>query len=325
VQSVNCNRLPVRISRDTLQIDGGSSPSRNDYGRQDHSGRMYDIKSLDVATFKRSQNFLARYRLWALIEHIILTDPRKTPVEDRTIDWLVDKYLARYKKGDFRHDVERNQRHPRHIPRAEIIGLFAAHAEWILAQHLATTSNAVRKLNIPSWIQFCRRVKSARKAAMSENVRWGLAYGVDSDEDDEGERDRDQDDRGDIDLSPFGQTREFWNKKIKAATARKVIRKHVRKLSILFILPVPINYRLKYLHAILQRDPSSSANLRNSNTTRNSQYLPRPLLLKLTQISHIRETLHPESPHSVCMHQRYRQGASSGNVPDANMLLISLT
>jgi hypothetical protein len=211
---------------------------------------MYDIKSLDVATFERSQNFLARYRLWALIENVILTDPQKTPVKDRTIDWLVDNYLARYRKGDIHRrrliseprdkevDVEGNtakRHHLRHIPRAEIIGLFAAHAEWILAQHLATTSSAVRKLNIPSWIQFCQRVKSARKAAMSEDVRWGLAYGVDSDGDDGGEGDGD--DVGDIDLSPFGQTRAFWNKKIKAATTRKAIRKPVPVRDLTILLP----------------------------------------------------------------------------------------
>jgi hypothetical protein len=197
---------------------------------------MYDIKSLDVETFERSQNFLERYRLWALIDDIIATDSRKTPIESRTIDWLVDSYLAHFRKRDLHKrlifdardedvDEEGNttkRRHRRHIPRAEIVGLFAAHAEWILAQHLATTSSAVRKLDIPSWISFCKRVKSARKAAKSEGIRWGLAYDVGSNQDDGSD--------SDIDLSPFGQTREFWNKRIKTATTKKTVSKPVRSL-----------------------------------------------------------------------------------------------
>jgi len=219
------------ISRETSQIGSDSSLAREGQGRNDYIGRMYDIKSLDVGTFERSQNFLTRYRLWALIDDIIATDPRKTPPEDRTIDWLVDSYLARIRKRDARrrlifhvfNDGDVNEegdttkrRYLRHIPRAELFGLFAAHAEWILAQQLATTSSAVRKLNIPSWISFCRRVKSGRRSARSNDLRWGLAYGVDSDGEDGDE----------IDLSQFGQTREFWSKKIM----KKAVPKPVRNL-----------------------------------------------------------------------------------------------
>lgn len=194
--------------------------SKASHGRRD---RMYDIKSLDVATFARSQNFLARYRLWALIDNIIAKDPN-TPIEKRTIDWLVDNCLERFRKRDLHqrlifdtavdtHVEEKGTtKKRRHLPRAEIVGLFAAHAEWILAQHLASTSHAVRKLDMPSWISFCRKVKSARRVAKSNHARWGLAYGVEveSDEDD-----------SDIDLSPFGSSREFWTKKLKATTIKK--------------------------------------------------------------------------------------------------------
>jgi hypothetical protein len=195
---------------------------------------MYDVKSLDVETFERSQNFLARYRLWALIDDIIAKDGHTTPIEHRTIDWLVDSYLARFRERDLYvrlihdprdEDVDdegntTKRRYLRHIPRAEIVGLFAAHAEWILAQQLATTSSAVRKLDIPSWISFCHRVRSARRAARSNDVRWGLAHGVDNYTGDESV--------SDIDLSSFGQTREIWSKKIKAATAKTTVSKPVR-------------------------------------------------------------------------------------------------
>lgn len=219
------------ISQETSQMDSNSFPHDGHHSRQNH-GRMYDIKSLDVETFEKSQNFLARYRLWALIDAIIVKDPHKTPIENRTIDWIIDNYLRYFRKRDFHHrlisdpardgdvDDEGNtgrKRYLRHVPRTEIIGLFAAHAEWILAQHLASTSSAVRKLDIPSWISFCKRVKSARRAAGNEGIRWGLAHGVKSAEDI-------WDDDSDIDLSPFGETREFWNKKIKATAAQKKLK-----------------------------------------------------------------------------------------------------
>lgn len=178
----------------------------------------------------KSRNFLERYRLWALIDEIITSDPDQTPIQNRTIDWLVDSYLSRFRKKDefrriiFNTDVDPDVdetgetsklRFLRHVPRAEIVGLFAAHSEWILAQHLSSSSSAVRKLHIPSWIVFCRKVKAARKSAKSNDVRWGLPFGVDSDLDD------DNDDDGDLNLSQFGQTPGFWRKEMRNAIARK--------------------------------------------------------------------------------------------------------
>ena len=208
-----------------MRRDDDSSPW-DIQARYDNPSRTYNIQSLDVATFEKSQNYLTRYRLWALIDEIINTDLQHTPVKHRTIDWLVDSYLSRFRRRDtFRRlipDPQRDEdvgedgttatpRFLRHVPRAEMYGLFAAHAEWILAQQLASTSNAVRKLHIPSWVTFCRKVKVAKRAARGKNFRWGLPCGVDSDEDDD----------ADLDLSHFGQTREFWDRRIKLATIKK--------------------------------------------------------------------------------------------------------
>ena len=187
---------------------------------------MYDIKSLDVGTFQSSQKFLTRYRLWALIDDVIAKDRHNTPLENRTIDWLVDNYFSHFRKRDLYQrlifdpsrddDVDKDgtttkQRYLRHVPRAEIFGIFAAHAEWILAQHLATTSNAVRKLDIPSWILFCQQVKRARKAAALEKVQWGVSHGVKNITKSHG---------NDLDLAQFGQTPEFWARRIKTVTKK---------------------------------------------------------------------------------------------------------
>ncbi|KAF5370224.1 hypothetical protein D9615_010088 [Tricholomella constricta] len=177
------------------------------------SDRMYDVRSLDVRTFKTSQNFLARYRLWALIDEIIMTDPDQTAVEKRTIDWLVNNYLHRFKERDINRGFftlsccdERmtRQRFLRHVPRAEVVGLFAAHADWLLAQQLAPNTGTLRKVNIRKWIKFCAQVATARLEASNENSPWGLPYGGIPSEDV-------------LDLSRFGQTKKFWDNKIKNA------------------------------------------------------------------------------------------------------------
>ena len=218
------------VSRETLQIDNDNSLPRDIHDRRHptHTARMYDIKSLDVGTFESSQNFLARYRLWALIDNIIATDPHNTPLEHRTIHWLVDSYVARFRERDLYQrlifdpsgdDVDGEgttikRRHLRHVPRAEIFGIFATHADWILAQHLASTSNTVQKLDIASWVSFCRQVKYARKAAAREKVQWGVPYRLKNATTSWNEND--------LDLSQFGENREFWDRKIKAATKKKI-------------------------------------------------------------------------------------------------------
>ncbi|KAF8078631.1 hypothetical protein FPV67DRAFT_1465886 [Lyophyllum atratum] len=190
--------------------------------------RMYNVLSLDVGTFQASQNFLARYRLWALIDHIIRTDPAKTPVEERTIHWLVNSCLLYFKNHNSHHDpssfnvsndAERTrskQRFLRHIPRAELIGIFAAHADWLLAQQLAAPS-AHTKLNLVKWISFCKRVSRARHQAKRRNISWGLPYGGTASED--------------LDLSRFGEDSQFWDNKLRNAQKPKPKSKRVRKLT----------------------------------------------------------------------------------------------
>lgn len=190
---------------------------------------MFEILSLDVGTYEKSQNFLSRYRLWTLIRAIVDTDPEQTPLERRTIDYFVDQYLARFRESERHHrlifdsindtDVDalgntKKPRYLRHVPRSEVIGVFASQAEWLLAHQLAPSGRQHWRTSIREWISFCRRAKHARREARLDRVRWGTEYAVDSDADDD-------DDDSDLDLSKFGETPEFWAKKLKLALAQK--------------------------------------------------------------------------------------------------------
>ena len=192
-----------------------------------YSFRIYEVISLDVQTYEKSRKFLSRYQLLAVLEQIVRSDPHKTRVEERDIDYFVDGYLARFREQDRHHrhifdpendsdvDDEGNTYQPRylrHVPRAEVFGIFAAQAEWILADQLLKRGEKLL-VNLSKWHSFCQTVKVARQDARNDGVRrWGLAHGVDSDADD---------DDSDVDLAQFGNTPEFWVKKLKVVKGKK--------------------------------------------------------------------------------------------------------
>ena len=171
----------------------------------------------------RSRNFLQRYLLWALIDDIIKTDPYGTPIKNRTIDWLVNNYMKRSRQEeryrqvifDPLYNVEvdtegttTKRRHLRHIPRSDIFGIFGAHADWLLAQHLASHAASVQKLDVRKLYRFCLDARKGRKATNRYNIRWGLPYGINHDD-------------GKLDLCRFGHSPEYWVKRITAALKPK--------------------------------------------------------------------------------------------------------
>ncbi|KAG6857553.1 hypothetical protein H0H87_000152 [Tephrocybe sp. NHM501043] len=138
--------------------------------RDTNKHHIFDLKKI-YRDPKVKIFFLARYRLWVLIEELIQQDPH-TSTEERTIEWLVSQYSYRLQEqsiGCF----------PRHVSRAEMTGLFATHAEWILAQHLVTHGVTPKKLNIPKWIEFCNEVADVRLKAWhtSASIGWGVPDG----------------------------------------------------------------------------------------------------------------------------------------------------
>ncbi|TFK41162.1 hypothetical protein BDQ12DRAFT_679005 [Crucibulum laeve] len=176
---------------------------------------------MGAETFNRSRNFDLRWRLWMLIEEIVKVDPNNTPLTERTIDWLVEAYLARFLHRDlFRRIIAgedntideaggcQQRRHLRQISRAEVRGYFAEQAEWLLAQQLVPKHKAHQLLNLEKWLEFCQEVKKSRRLAHQEGVRWGVTGNLADQE----VYDRD----GVVGLTRFGETPGFWDRKLKS-------------------------------------------------------------------------------------------------------------
>jgi hypothetical protein len=185
-----------------------------------------------------------RYRLWALIRYIIEMDEGKTPVQDRTIDWLVDKYRELRNSGDLDVDHDSNwprpyaskgeasnvdmrtegegpqRRHdPSHISRADARGYFAAQCEWLLAQQLAPGHRNFWRVNMIKWVKFCTHAQTARKKALESGIRWGLPFGV-TVVGDESLAAR---------LSQFGGSVQFWDRELRNLEVKwsKVVKEQV--------------------------------------------------------------------------------------------------
>lgn len=213
-------------------------------------GRKYQIVSMQAKTLSQSLNFLSRYQLLALMNDLIQKDPENTPVEDRNIMYFVNHYIThyvtspeqphRFRRHIYDHEIDsdvdmeghtKKPRHPRHVPRAEIVGIFGAQAEWILAEQSLRQSSK-RIVDINKWYSFCLEVKAARISAMKDRKRkvpksrpiqrWGLPDGVDSDADDE---------TPDMDLSVFGEPPGGWAKKLKNARKGTLANKEKFKVS----------------------------------------------------------------------------------------------
>jgi hypothetical protein len=122
-----------------------------------------------------------------LIEELIATDPENTPLENRNIDWLIQRYLAHIHPKDAHKriitdpeldkSIYSEPRHLNHLPRARIRHFFAAQAEWLLAHMLASTSKQVKLLDIKQWIRFCREARLDSIEAKRHGVRWGVPHG----------------------------------------------------------------------------------------------------------------------------------------------------
>ncbi|KIJ68445.1 hypothetical protein HYDPIDRAFT_106640 [Hydnomerulius pinastri MD-312] len=151
--------------------------------------RKYQIATMDVATYSRSQNYFWRWKLLALMEKIVKKYDR-VPIERRTPDWFVKKYFADYASpeedihrrlifddGDHDVDEDGNTQTPRQLlrpHRSEILGLFASQAEWFV------TNGQVRSkklFDFKSWDKFWQRVQKERRDAAKEGVSWGWPVG----------------------------------------------------------------------------------------------------------------------------------------------------
>ncbi|KAG1749979.1 uncharacterized protein EDB91DRAFT_1244577 [Suillus paluster] len=210
--------------------------------------RSYEVATMHISTFRRSENFFWRYRLLALMTKIV-EERRTTPFEKRTPEWFVSQYIQRfahppsdkherliYDSSD--SDIisgEEGQtqlpRHPRRIHRMDILGLFAAHSEWFV------TDNEVKRQKLfpfKPWNEFRKKVRKARYQSIRNNVIWGWPIGceyqpdLESGPDSGGEQEEEDDDDDDDDTQNMvernpvtGKTNEFVRRKINKGKAKR--------------------------------------------------------------------------------------------------------
>lgn len=152
--------------------------------------RKYEVLTMDVASYSRSENYFWRYRLLDIMDKICKKRGDIDSIKKQDPDWFTRQYLRffAYPKED-RHrrlihdsddsdlDDEGNPRTPRqllHVHKSEILGLFAAHSEWIINQEI---SRPGIKLNVKAWEAFSQRVKKERRDAAKNGVSWGWPVG----------------------------------------------------------------------------------------------------------------------------------------------------
>ncbi|KDQ26472.1 hypothetical protein PLEOSDRAFT_1113083 [Pleurotus ostreatus PC15] len=163
--------------------------------------RRYIVESLDIDMIPTSRNFLARYQLLASMEHIVSTDPSPPPRALRDIEYWISGYLRcrpaieqhrRYifappddaddaddRDDDPNHDPNPGEptspRYLRHLHRCTVAGMFAAQAEWMLAQQLGPPPER-RIVDLRVWYAFCAEVRHIR-SKVPESGGWGRPYG----------------------------------------------------------------------------------------------------------------------------------------------------
>ncbi|KDQ61582.1 hypothetical protein JAAARDRAFT_190322 [Jaapia argillacea MUCL 33604] len=140
--------------------------------------RKYEVVSMDVETYIRSELYLDRYHLLNVMKTISRKSIPATPLQERTIDYFVNGYIdhcaplpsAASQRLIYRSDDEDGQKghliRPRMLRkphRSEVLACFDIHSEWILEEHRLRRRDRIVDLEI--WGNFVARVKEARKQA----------------------------------------------------------------------------------------------------------------------------------------------------------------
>ncbi|KAL0951195.1 hypothetical protein HGRIS_007923 [Hohenbuehelia grisea] len=199
--------------------------------------RRFNVESLEAVTCSLSRNYLLRWRLIHAMDFIKSAEIEQPSMEDLTISYYVAGYKTRIlgNKRELYHRyifddqdddiVDRDtgrtmtQRYLRHVSPIDVKGVFAAHAEWILAQQLLVPAGQ-RLVDIRQWYRFCQDAKRLRRQAREKAPRrkWGLPFG----ELDESYF------TGGVDLSRFNISQEA-KKKLQKCLTQKTTKQPSRK------------------------------------------------------------------------------------------------
>lgn len=168
--------------------------------------RHYEVLSMDIETYTRSELYLDRYRLLNTMTHIASQDPSVPPVK-RDITFFVKGYfqhcaypehaktqrlLCKARDKDLIDPAQGLLRRPRllrQVHRAEVYAAFAEHAEWIRDEQRARQKQR-RIIDLDVWNAFIKDAKLQRVKASRHGVQWGVPagyYASDAEEDQEDE------------------------------------------------------------------------------------------------------------------------------------------
>ncbi|CAK5277240.1 unnamed protein product [Mycena citricolor] len=173
--------------------------------------RTYEIISMDAPTYQLSRNFLARYRLVALISEIVSDPAYNLTLYSLDMDVLENAYLIKHERERLSYraiaaqpDQVAIEGRLRHLSRAEIRSEFAAHAAWLLGFYIRSRNCY---LNVRVWCEFIGKTQAARRSL--NNGQWGRTY-----EDNEIWDSRTAGDAHSIalTLAKFGGTVDEWEK-----------------------------------------------------------------------------------------------------------------
>ncbi|KAG2023501.1 hypothetical protein CC2G_001147 [Coprinopsis cinerea AmutBmut pab1-1] len=202
---------------------------------------QYEILSIQSATYERCRNFMDRTQLYEMMKR--LKEDHNQPLEDCTVEWYIAKYKEIIRPADkhrrlicdkddtdhtLKDGTSKRPRFLRHLASSDLKARFAAQAEWILANQIATASKETDVVNLKKWTQFCKKVQKARERAASEGVRWGIPAGYDLEE----LRFSADNPFG---MERFGSHRTYWKKKLhnalkRVSSQRKAGQKKVRNV-----------------------------------------------------------------------------------------------
>ncbi|KAJ6490606.1 hypothetical protein C8R47DRAFT_452700 [Mycena vitilis] len=188
-----------------------------------HQHRSYEILSMDRPTYFLSSNFLERYRLIALMEQMMnIPQYQLTPrpgYRGSEVDEFVTAYLLKHTKEKLSYAVifaeegeEPVNPRLRHVSRAEVRGIFAAHSAWLLAFYL---KKKPCPLDVRVWCELIGKLRVARKT--SKSGCWSETY-----EDDKIWAAEEGESPADIakTLAKFGGTPGAWEKRLTAAITK---------------------------------------------------------------------------------------------------------
>ncbi|KAH9482573.1 hypothetical protein JR316_0004673 [Psilocybe cubensis] len=183
------------------------------YSQYEQTKRTYSVESYYWGTLRKSQNFLERYRLRALVAELVEID-RHTPPEDRDIEWAIRQYmdiiLPRDKQKRFFVEPGHQYapRHLRHIPRAYIRSLFAEHAEWLLAHMIARKQGSANLFDVQKWISFCKQARKDSQEAKKAGEMWGNYT-------------QDPVEPLARSLARYGETEQFWENQLRLVKKKR--------------------------------------------------------------------------------------------------------